>query len=91
MKPRKLNNIIESYKFFTEEAAKEIRFVFIKKDDLESHSVECPVLTLHELRMRLEPTIDAATILADSNKAIFFEKAVNRYLSIIYISQEEDI
>ncbi len=91
MKPRKLNNIIESYKFFTEEAAKDIKFVFVKKDDLESHTVDCLNLTLHELRMRQEPTIRATEIYSESDKAIFFEKSVNRHLSVIYISEEKEI
>ena len=76
MNARKLNNIISSYSNMTAEAAKKIKFVFIKSIDLNSYTAPCYVFTLEELRKKV-PFIRA-------DQAIWFEKNINRELSVIY-------
>lgn len=76
MKARKLNNIIRSYLNVTSEAAKKIKFVFIKSYDLGSDLALCSVFTLEELRKKVP------FMMAD--QAVWFEKNFNRELSFIY-------
>lgn len=76
MNARKLNNIISSYSHMTGEAAKKIKFVFFKSQDLNSYTAPCYVFTLEELRKKVP------FMMAD--QAIWFEKIINRELSIIY-------
>lgn len=76
MNARKLNNIISSYSYMTAEAAKKIKFVFIKSNNLNDFIVPCYVFTLEELRKKVP------FMMAD--QAIWIEKNINRKLSVIY-------
>jgi hypothetical protein len=80
MNARKLTNIINSYSMMTPEAAKKIKFVFIRSIDLDTGTemgcAPCDVFTLEYLR-------ESNPFLA-TDQAIWFEKNINRELSVIY-------
>lgn len=80
MNARKLTNIINSYSMMTPEFAKKMKFVFIRSIDLDTGNemgcAPCDVFTLEYLR-------ESNPFLA-TDQAIWFEKSINRELSVIY-------
>lgn len=80
MNARKLTNIINSYSMMTPEFAKKMKFVFIRSIDLDTGNemgcAPCDVFTLEYLR-------ESNPFLA-TDQAIWFEKNINRELSVIY-------